>query len=121
MLLLWVGVWRCHLVIPPPTHTRKTTGGSLESIARAKAGILKTGVPLVLAPQPHASAQALVLDAAVSLQCPVYNAGELAQWHSTEVCDNAAVRNVGSKKYMYHCEHSHCTSSLGTAWCDTRA
>ncbi|GFR41137.1 hypothetical protein Agub_g1786, partial [Astrephomene gubernaculifera] len=49
-------------------------GGSLRSIAAAKAGILRPGRPLVLAPQPHAEAAEVVLAAAEAAGCPVVRA-----------------------------------------------
>jgi folylpolyglutamate synthase/dihydropteroate synthase len=54
-------------------------GGSLESIAAAKAGILKAGRPLVLAEQPHEAARKVVLEAAGKLGCVVTSAEESVQ------------------------------------------
>jgi dihydrofolate synthase / folylpolyglutamate synthase len=50
-------------------------GHSLREIAGEKAGILKTGVPAVLAPQPEEAAAALRQKAA-ELHCPVIETGE---------------------------------------------
>jgi folylpolyglutamate synthase/dihydropteroate synthase len=54
-------------------------GGSVESIAAAKAGILKGGRPLVLAAQPHAAAEKVLLEAAARLGCEVTRAEEVVQ------------------------------------------
>ncbi len=51
-------------------------GGSLRSIAQAKAGILRPGRPLVLAAQRHAEAAEVVLAAAAAGGCPVVRADQ---------------------------------------------
>lgn len=51
-------------------------GGSLRSIAQAKAGILRPGRPLVLAAQRHAEAAEVVLAAAEAGRCPVVRADQ---------------------------------------------
>lgn len=49
-------------------------GGTLESIARAKAGILKASMPVVLAQQAEPRAEREILAAARSLRAPVWRA-----------------------------------------------
>lgn len=49
-------------------------GGSLESIVAAKAGIMKRGRPVVLAPQPEPLVEKLLLQHATTLHCPVIQA-----------------------------------------------
>jgi folylpolyglutamate synthase/dihydropteroate synthase len=51
-------------------------GGSLASIAAAKAGILRPGRPLVTAQQPHAEAEAVLRAEAAARGCPVLAAEE---------------------------------------------
>lgn len=46
-------------------------GGSLETIARAKAGIMKRGRPVVVAPQPHPEVLQVLHDCAQALTCPL--------------------------------------------------
>ena len=50
-------------------------GGSLETIAAAKAGILRPGRPAVLAPQPHAAAAAVLAAAAAAVGAAAVDAG----------------------------------------------
>lgn len=40
---------------------REALGGSMQSIAAAKAGIIKTGRPTIIAKQPHAEAKEVLL------------------------------------------------------------
>ena len=47
-------------------------GNTIEEIATQKAGILRTGVPLILAPQPFPAAETTVLECAEKLGCPVF-------------------------------------------------
>lgn len=54
-------------------------GGSIQTIAAAKAGIMKPGRPLVLAAQPSQEAAAVVLQYAGELGCPVVHAGDVVQ------------------------------------------
>ena len=54
-------------------HTQ-LLGDTLDLIAREKAGILKAGVPLVLAPQPKA-ARAAILERAAEVGVPVIEVG----------------------------------------------
>lgn len=49
-------------------------GGSIESIAAAKAGIMKPGRPVVVARQEHAAAQAVLEAAAAKLGCTMLQA-----------------------------------------------
>lgn len=53
-------------------------GGSIESIASAKAGIMKAGRPVVIARQPEAAAAGVLLQHAARLGCKVVHAGEEA-------------------------------------------
>ena len=52
-------------------------GGSIQSIAAAKAGILKPGRPAVVSAQPHPEAMAEVLRCAALSGCDVLQAAEL--------------------------------------------
>lgn len=56
-------------------------GGSLETIAEAKAGIMKRNKPVVLAHQPEAVAQEVLEQKANELHCPVYNAEATIKLH----------------------------------------
>lgn len=48
-------------------------GGSLKSIATAKAGIMKAGRPLVLGAQPHPEAKRILCQRAAELECRIYD------------------------------------------------
>jgi dihydrofolate synthase/folylpolyglutamate synthase len=52
-------------------HT-KVLGDTVEAIAREKAGIIKTGVPVIVYPQPFAEAYAELLGAARLREAPLY-------------------------------------------------
>ncbi|KAG2442690.1 hypothetical protein HXX76_002773 [Chlamydomonas incerta] len=66
-------------------------GGSLRSIATAKAGIARPGRPLVLGPQPHAEAEQVVLAEAARLgAAPVVRAEQSVRVHSHGVVLDAA-------------------------------
>lgn len=56
-------------------------GGSLETIAEAKAGIMKPHKPVVIAHQPEAVAQQVLEQKANELHCPVYNAEATIRLH----------------------------------------
>ena len=49
-------------------------GGSLDAVARAKAGIMKAGRPVVMAAQPHAGAARVLSEQAQQLGCLVLQA-----------------------------------------------
>ncbi|MFA5205199.1 MAG: cyanophycin synthetase [Lentisphaeria bacterium] len=80
--------------IPPPAACVITPvsldhmpllGTTAAEIAAEKAGILKRGVPLVLAPQPFPEAEAVIRAAAAQLHCPVTGAatrpaGDAGRW-----------------------------------------
>lgn len=51
-------------------------GSGVGNIAKAKAGIMKEGRPVVLAAQPDPEAQAVLVQHAAQLQCPVIQADE---------------------------------------------
>lgn len=52
-------------------------GGTLESIAAAKAGIMKPGCPVVIAQQPEPQVLQVLLEHAHKLQCPVITAADV--------------------------------------------
>ncbi len=52
-------------------------GGSIESIARAKAGIMKAGRPVVIAKQPHQAALDTLVEGARERGCPVIHAQDM--------------------------------------------
>lgn len=52
-------------------------GGSLESIAAAKAGIMKAGRPVVLGRQPHPEAKQVLCQRAAALDCRCAQLGPL--------------------------------------------
>lgn len=52
-------------------------GGSIQSIAAAKAGILKPGRPAVISAQPHPEAMVEVLSYAALTGCEVLQAADL--------------------------------------------
>ena len=54
-------------------------GGSLESIASAKAGIMKAGRPVVLSSQPEPAAEAVLLQHAEDLGCEAVHAAAALQ------------------------------------------
>ena len=54
-------------------------GGSLESIANAKAGIMKAGRPVVLSSQPEPAAEAVLLQHAEELGCEAVHASSALQ------------------------------------------
>jgi dihydrofolate synthase/folylpolyglutamate synthase len=56
-------------------------GDTLESVATEKAGIVKPGIPVVVAPQPS-EALAVIERAAARLRAPLHVMGE--QWHVSE-------------------------------------
>ncbi|KAK9866749.1 hypothetical protein WJX84_003192 [Apatococcus fuscideae] len=63
------------------TEHSAALGGSLESIAEAKAGIMKRHKPVVLAHQPEAEARKVLERKANELHCPVYNAESTIKLH----------------------------------------
>lgn len=70
----------CAVFVPIGRDHQAALGGSLRSIATAKAGILKPGAPLVLAAQPEGEARAVLVQAAEQLGCPVYDVPALITW-----------------------------------------
>ena len=56
-------------------------GGSLQSIAEAKAGIMKRNKPVVLAHQPEVEARKVLEQKANELHCPIYNAEATIKLH----------------------------------------
>ena len=62
-------------------HASPAVGGSLESIATAKAGIMKAGRPVVLSPQPEPAAEAVLLQHAEELGCESVRASAALQLH----------------------------------------
>jgi len=61
----------CCVITPVSLDHVPLLGTSAAEIAAEKAGILKAGVPLVLAPQPFPEAEAVIRAAAARLRCPV--------------------------------------------------
>lgn len=63
-------------VITPVSYDHETfLGNTIESIAAEKAGILKPGIPVVLAPQ-NPAAEAVLVKRARELHCPVIRAAD---------------------------------------------
>ncbi|MBR4673376.1 MAG: hypothetical protein IKP00_02835 [Victivallales bacterium] len=54
-------------------------GNTIEAIASEKAGIIKSGVPVVISKQPYAAAEKVLLDKAVSVSAPVLRPSDLAE------------------------------------------
>lgn len=90
-------------VIKPPLATVITPvsfdhmdylGDTLAKIAIEKAGILKPGVPVVVAPQP-AEAAAAIADRARALDVPMFRAGR--EWSWTSSGDAIAYRGISSR------------------------
>jgi dihydrofolate synthase/folylpolyglutamate synthase len=78
------------VITPIDYDHERWLGSSIESIAREKAGILKPGTPVVIAPQ-RPEALTVILDRASELSCPVirqYHVEQLetsAEWSSLTV------------------------------------
>lgn len=68
------------VIAPIGRDHQASLGGSLHSIATAKAGILKPSAPLVLAEQPEKEAHTVLLQAAGVLGCPVFDVPALTAW-----------------------------------------
>lgn len=62
-------------------------GGTIESIAAAKAGIMKSGRPVVVARQEHAAALGVLRDTASRLGCGLIMADEQVGCGGYEVID----------------------------------
>ena len=69
----------CCVITPVSLDHQALLGHNVAEIAAEKAGILKPGVPLVLAPQPFPEAAAVIRAVAVRLQCPVATAVEIPE------------------------------------------
>lgn len=76
-------------------------GPTIESIARAKAGIIKTGVPVVLAPQVEAALE-VVLAAALHHQAPVTQVGTDIRWSAGDTEDNCQQLDLTTRSGNYH-------------------
>lgn len=61
------------------------TGGSLRSIAEAKAGIMKPSRPVVIAHQPHAEAREVLQWHAKQLNCPIVRPDDVIHLKSAGV------------------------------------
>lgn len=76
---MWLQRLQAAVITPVGLDHVAALGGSLASIATAKAGIMKPGRPVVLAAQPQAEALEVLLAQAQWLGCPVTRADEVAQ------------------------------------------
>ena len=63
---------RCTVITPVSFDHVALLGNTIAAIAAEKAGILKPGVPLVLAKQPFPEAEAVIRQQAEKLNCPVH-------------------------------------------------
>ncbi len=87
-------------VITPVSFDHETfLGNTIESIASEKAGILKSGVPLVLAPQSP-EAEAVVLARAGELHCPVTQS---ADSDVTDVAIDARGSSFELDRFPFRC------------------
>ena len=68
----YIAAPRCTVITPLSFDHQALLGKSIEEIAAEKAGILKPGVPLVLAKQPYAAAEELILQKAKELGVAVH-------------------------------------------------
>ena len=87
-------LYRCTLPsssIPVPLGFEhvEALGGSIQSIAAAKAGILKPGRPAVVSAQPHPEAMAEVLRCAALTGCDVLQAAELVRGVASQLLSSA--------------------------------
>ncbi|MDX9981820.1 MAG: cyanophycin synthetase [Lentisphaeria bacterium] len=72
----------CTAITPVSFDHMQILGNTIEEIAAEKAGILKPGVPLVLAKQPFPAAEQVILDRACELGVPVERPVPLAEARS---------------------------------------
>ncbi|KAI3425824.1 hypothetical protein D9Q98_007799 [Chlorella vulgaris] len=70
-------------------------GGSVQAIAAAKAGIMQAGRPVVLARQPEPAAEAVLLQRAKELGCPVIEAHKEVQFHSAAADESSSSGAAG--------------------------
>lgn len=70
---------RVSVITPISYDHQAILGGTLQQIASEKAGIIKPGVPVVIAPQPP-EARAEIASRAGALGAPAYHAG--SDWHA---------------------------------------
>ncbi len=68
----YISLPQCTVITPVSYDHQALLGSSIEAIAGEKAGILKRGCPLVLAEQPYAAAEEVILSCAQELAVPVY-------------------------------------------------
>lgn len=69
----------CCVITPVSLDHVPLLGTTAAEIAAEKAGILKPGVPLVLAPQPFPEAEAVIRAAAARLRCPVTDSSTVSE------------------------------------------
>ncbi|KAL4858271.1 Dihydrofolate synthetase [Chlorella vulgaris] len=70
-------------------------GGSVQAIAAAKAGIMQAGRPVVVARQPEPAAEAVLLQRAEELGCPVIEALKEVQFHSAAADESSSSGAAG--------------------------
>ena len=74
-------------------------GHSLEEIAAEKAGILKSGVPVVIAAEQRAEAHRVIVDRAKKLVCPIVNTATAYRAHDITLdvgCVRASVTEIAT-------------------------
>lgn len=85
------------VITPIDYDHERWLGSSITAIAGEKAGILKPGVPVVLAEQQHSEAATVVRARAAELGCPVFDVRDVALW-DIEV-EAEASRFVATRRY----------------------
>ena len=75
-------------------------GPTIESIARAKAGIIKPGVPVVLAPQMEGALE-VALGVAARQRAPVTQVGSDVHWAVDHAADNRQRLRVETRRARY--------------------
>jgi dihydrofolate synthase/folylpolyglutamate synthase len=68
------------VITPLSLEHTAVLGDTIERIAREKAAIIRPGSSVVLAPQPHSAAAAIITDAAATAGAPVVRVAERYRW-----------------------------------------
>jgi dihydrofolate synthase/folylpolyglutamate synthase len=84
----------CSVITPVSFDHMDYLGETLDAIAGEKAGILKSGVPAVIAQQPPEAAAAIAARA-IATGAPLFRAGQ--EWHGTAREDHLSYRGVRSR------------------------
>ena len=85
-----------HVITPISIDHQRFLGDDLATIADAKAGILRPGVPAVIGPQPPAAARVIAAEAA-KLGAPLFRHG--AEW---AVAAASSTENRGGFQFTWH-------------------